>query len=181
VKINSYGLLALARLRRGELALARTAADEAAQRIAKVRTSDATYSLDGYADVAEVFLALWEAGIKNGQPESELRALATSAQQACKALHQFAGVYPIAQPRAWLWQGLYDSLAGKPAQAQQAWRKSLEHAERLAMRYDEALVHYEIGRHLSLNDSTRTKHLTHAQEIFSQLDAADDLAQTQNI
>jgi len=179
VLINTYALLALARLRRGELELARAAAQAAAERIAKVRTSDATYSLDGYADVAEVFLSLWEAGIKNGQPESELRTLAASSQQACKALRQFASTYPIAQPRAWLWQGLYDSLSGKPAQAQQAWRKSLAHAERLAMRYDEALAHYEIGRHLLGDDPTRTEHLSRAREIFSQLGAAYDLAQAQ--
>lgn len=180
VKVNTYALLALARLRRGELELARVAAQAAAERIAKIRTSDATYSLDAYADVAEVFLALWESGVKSGQPESELRTLAASAQQACKALRQFASTYPIAQPRAWLWQGLYEWLSGKPVQAQQAWRKSLEHAERLAMRYDEALTHFEIGRHLPMDDSTRTKHLTRAQEIFSQLGAGYDLAQAQN-
>jgi len=180
VKVNSYALLALARLRRGEPELARAAATDAAQRIAKARTSDVTYSLEGYADVAEVYLALWEANAQNGQPASELRALAAPARQACKALHQFAGVYPIGQPRDWLWQGLYDWLNGKPARAQQAWRKSLERAGQLSMRYDEALAHYQIGRHLKAEDQARLEHLARAREIFSELGAAYDLARAQN-
>ena len=49
------------------------------------------------------------------------------------------------QPRAWLWQGLYEWLAGKPGKARKAWHKSLAAAERLAMRYEQGLAHYEIG------------------------------------
>jgi predicted ATPase/class 3 adenylate cyclase len=171
VKANSYGLLALARLHRGEPELARAAAAQAAQWIAKA-TTDVTYMLEGYADTAEVTLALWEAAAAQGQPTSELCA---EAGRACKAMHKFARIYPIGQPRDLLWQGLYDWLDGKPARAQERWQKSLERAVQLSMRYDEALAHREIGRHLPAADPAHHEHLSRAKEIFAELGAGYDL------
>ncbi len=166
----TYGALAVAQLRRGETALARQAADAAIRLIR--RFPAATFpTFDGYAGPAEVYLSLWEADPHN--PQSEFKAL---TRQACEALRRYARAYPIGQPRAWLCQGWRDWLAGKPAQAQQAWQKSLTAAERLAMPYEAGLAHYAIGRRA--HGQERQTHLKRALEIFEQLGAAYDAAQT---
>ena len=66
--------------------------------------------LHGYAGVADVYLALWEAQVA-GSVETQLPL---SARQACKNLHSFAKIFPIGKPGAFLYQGLYDWLSGKP-------------------------------------------------------------------
>ena len=76
-------------------------------------------------------------------------------------------IYPIAKPRAWLWQGLYDWLDGKPGRARRAWQKSLAMAQKLAMPYDEALAYYEVGRHAT--GTEQETNLTYANEIFGRL------------
>ena len=175
-EIRLYGLLALARLRRGEPSLARRAAEKAAHLIAQSLPT-ACHTLEGYASVAEVYLSLWEASTE--QPLAERKALQKSARQACKALRKFAWVFPIAQPRAWLFLGLYHWQAGKRRQVHRAWRKSLATAERLDMPYERGLAHDQIGRHLEKQDSARGKHLDRACEIFNQLGAGYDLVRTQ--
>ncbi len=139
------------------------------------------HELEGYAGVAEVYLTLWETSVINSQSPAERRSLVKSARQACQALRKFARVFPIGQPRAWLWQGLYDWLAGKPDKAHRAWYKSLVVAERLAMPYEQGLAHYEIGRHLTPNDPARQAHLKRAREIFTRLEATYDLMCTQTV
>ena len=173
-EIPHYGLLGLARLRQGDEQLARQAAETAAQRIAQSRPSLAT-AFEGYASVAEVYLALWEAS--HDQPPAERTVLAQCARHACQELRRYAYVFPISQPRAWLWQGLYEWLAGKPGKARKAWHKSLAAAERLAMLYEQGLAHSEIGRHASAPE--RHLHLARACAIFAQLGAAYDLARAE--
>ncbi|MCI0527435.1 MAG: hypothetical protein L0Y56_08320, partial [Nitrospira sp.] len=110
------------------------------------------------------------------QIDTEIKLL---AGRACKALHRYARIFPIGRPRAWLWQGLYDWLAGRPSKAFKTWKKSLATAEQLVMPYEQGLTHYEIGRHLESDDPARGVHLNRAYEIFIKLGAAYDLARTQ--
>jgi class 3 adenylate cyclase/tetratricopeptide (TPR) repeat protein len=175
-QIWSYGLLSLTRLHQGDAQGAQQAAETTASLI-RHSPPIAAFVLDGYAAVAEVYLALWEAS--NGQPSAERRRLKRAARPACAALHAHARVFPSSQPRAWLWQGVYDWIAGKPSKAYKAWHKSLAAAERLGMPYEEGLAHYEIGRHLPAGDSARREHLTRACEIFTRLEATYDLARAQ--
>ena len=105
--------------------------------------------------------------------------LKSNAGQTCHILRQYARAFPIGQPRAWLWQGLYYGLSGQPGQAQAAWRKSLAAAERLSMPYEQAQALYEMGRHLPANDPKRQVYLSRAAQIFSQLEAKYDLSRTQ--
>jgi len=173
-EIPHYGLLAVVHLRRGEEQLALQAAETAAQRIAQSRPTLNTF-FEGCASVAEVYLALWEAS--HGQPPAERTVLAQRARHACQDLHRYAHVFPIGQPRAWLWQGLYEWLAGKPGKARKAWQQSLAAAERLAMPYEQGLAHYEIGRHARIPE--RQHHLACASAIFAQSGAADELARAE--
>jgi hypothetical protein len=173
-EIPHYGLLAVVHLRSGADQLAVQAAETAAQRIAQSRPTLNTF-FEGCASVAEVYLALWEAN--NGQPPAEPTLLAQRARRACHDLRQYAHVFPIGQPRAWLWQGLYEWLAGKPDKARKAWHKSLAAAEPLAMLYEQGLAHYAIGRHASLPE--RQHHLARACAIFAQLGTASELARAE--
>jgi hypothetical protein len=144
-EIRAWGLLAAARWRRGEPCLARSAADSAARLIAQLPSPTAHYLLEGYAGVAEVYLALWEASRRQAPAES--RKLARQVLQACTAMQKFARVFPIGRPRARLLQGRAEWLAGRRSRAMKAWRAGLAEALRLGMRYEEALAREEIGRH----------------------------------
>lgn len=164
IEIQTYGLIALTALRSGNYQQAREFADKALERTHKSRPA-LCYTLEGYACTAEIYLTLWEASPQD-------RELAQRAHRACRALTRYARVFFHARPRAWLWQGVYDWLIGKPDSAQKAWGRSLAEGQQLNMAYEQALTHYEWGRH---HLPTQREHLTQAQKIFDQLGAKYDL------
>lgn len=173
-RISAYGALATARLRRGEIAQAWKAAEAAAQLISNIPVPFAHRLLEGYAGIAEVYLTLWERGdaaeIAN---QTMIRQL---ARQACQWLHAYARVFPIGRPRAWLWQGVYEWLDDRPSRAFKAWRRGLIMAARLHMPYEQALVHYELGRHSV--GTYRQHHLQKAAELFTRLGTTYDVQRT---
>ena len=168
-EILADGVLALACLRRHDEEQARLAAGRAARLIGQAQPG-AVHIFEGYAGVAEVYLSLWEAGDHHA---------ARPARQACAALRQYARAFPIARPRAWLWEGLSAHLSGHPRRALAAWEKSLAAAERLTMPCERGRAHYQIGRHLPAAHPSRLVHLTRAGEIFADIGALHELAQVQ--
>jgi len=171
-----HASFARAYCRQGELALASEKVNKLSRLIAQISRPTAALYMLGYAGAASVYLYLWnlEAGRSN---RSGLQA---SARRACKDLQDLARIFPVAKPQAWLNQGLYDWLSGKPGKAYSAWQKSLDYARNLDLVYQQGLVHYEIGRHLSAGEHTDDgwggrEHLLCASEIFTDLDAAYDL------
>jgi tetratricopeptide (TPR) repeat protein len=173
MKIGVQGLRAATYLRRGAYQSALEAAKQTVDMAAKSMPS--SYGvLSGYANPAEVYLTLWETS--HPQP-----GLDTLARQACKLARGFARIFPIGRPRALLWGGLYEWLAGKPVRAHKAWLESLAVARSLEMAYDEALAHYEIGRHTAAGDPARQEHLARAGEIFERLGSAYDQARVQEV
>jgi len=169
------GLLALVRWRQDEPDLACQTADEAMHLITKTQPIT-PYVLEGYAGVTEVYLASWEDSVQKLSARSEERA--QEAKQAVAAFNRFAKVFPIAQPRAFIYQGLADCLASRLGRARKAWHRALHLAERMSLRYEQALAHYEIARHLDASDASRNAHLTAATDLFEQLEATYDLEQT---
>ena len=167
-EITTYGVLALVRWRQGQLEPAQEAVEIAA-RAARESAPTSFYSLDGYACLAEVSLALWEAQPHHAAHFEPLVKL------ACKALHRYARVFPAGKSRTWLSQGLYHWLAGRHNKAHKAWRKGLRAAQRLALHYEEGLIRHEIGRHLPAADPQRRQQLGVAIEIFQRLGADWDL------
>jgi len=168
LRIGVYGSYASTRLRQGQFAQAREAADQVFRLIANA-TPTSYPAIVGYSSVAEVYLTLWE---REGNAQMQ-----TAAQNAIKALHKFAGVFPIGQPSAWLWQGRYEWLAGNKGKARQAWQKALEHAQKRLMPYPQALAHAELAAHAEKQDSQRSQHLEQARALFTQLGSVDDLTQ----
>jgi class 3 adenylate cyclase/tetratricopeptide (TPR) repeat protein len=167
--IDLHGLKALVHLRIGEPKLALAAAEKASLLIAK--TSPTSYlSLPGYAGAAETYLTLWASKEVPTIKRAEV-------QRAGKALRHYARVFPIGRARAYLWQGVWEWLEGRPGSAKKWWAKSLQAAKRSGLPYSEGLIHYEIGRRLLLADPERARHLARACRILARLGAAHDLEQ----
>lgn len=205
--INTYGTLALTYLRRGDAAQARQAADRVAQLTGQSSRSSyyvlqghacvAEVYLSLWQKQLVVPMTAQSTGresyVPTGHPTNELpilpsndstpphphhlTTLQSTAQWVCTELHRFAKIFPIAQPQAWLWQGVYDRLAGRPAQARRAWQKSLAAAEKLAMPYEQGLACYHLG--LAANDQARQAYLNRACELFTRLGASFDLERVQ--
>ena len=162
--IRFHGDTARVRLRQCDTVGARSAA-EAGLRLAATTAIPVQQSLDGYTGVAEVYLALREAG--EWVDDRDVR-------RACELLTAFARPFRLARPRALLCRGLHEWLAGKTARAHRTWAASLASARELTMPYDEARAHYEIGRHTPASDPTRGEHLARATALFESFDAAQD-------
>src|SRR6185436_18271424 len=177
--IRVHGTLAVTHWRRGEVALAEQVVDTASHLIAQ--SNPTIYSaMEAYNSVAETALGLWEKALTEGEPD-QLAELQARARQACRVIQRYARLYPVGQPRAHLWSGLYAWLEGKPKAAHRAWSRSLAYAQRLGMPYEEGLAHYEIARHLDLGDPARQPHLTRACEIFAELNAEFDLERARKL
>jgi hypothetical protein len=93
------------------------------------------------------------------------------AEQAVGYLGRYARVFPIGRPRALLYRGLLAWLAGRPAPARRAWRDALAAADRLGMRYDQALALEMLGRHGE--PGQRPRYRERARELFDQLGVTD--------
>jgi hypothetical protein len=93
------------------------------------------------------------------------------ASQAVGYLGRYARVFPIGEPRALLYRGLLAWMAGRPAVARRRWRGALAAAERLGMRYDQALVLDMLGRHG--RPGQRPGHRERARELFARAGASD--------
>lgn len=172
-RILGFGLLALARFRLGRHERAHDAAEDSLREIARTRPV-ANFNLEGYAGTAEVYLGLWERALDAGTPVPN--ALKQRARSACSALRTFARIFPIGRPRSFAWQGLYHWLCGRKTRAARSWRQGLYVSERMEMPYEKAIIHFEIARHAADDEPTRTLHLAKASELFTRLEAADDLA-----
>jgi hypothetical protein len=179
-EIQIFGLLAQVRLRRKEWELASQAAKRAAELIASEWPPSAFYTFEAYGGLPVVYMGLWQAEMKDQYAATDGVDFRKLARKACRSLHIYARVFPIAKPRDWLWRGVYEWLENKPDKANRSWQKSLDYAGRLEMPYDLGLAHYEIGRHLSTENPARKEHLGQAVQIFSEMGAAWDLARAQH-
>ncbi|MEA3208313.1 MAG: hypothetical protein QOE70_1370 [Chthoniobacter sp.] len=168
------GLLALIHWRQGHALEAFQAADRAGAQISQ-SSPTADIQFEGYASAALVYLEALEDPLAKPMDLSLLR----KAGRACAAVHQFAQAFPIAKPRAFHCTGCADWLRGRFGRARRAWQRSLVAAERLQMPYDEAVAHFQLGRHLPAGEIQRARHLSKASEIFERLGATYDLERTQ--
>ncbi len=173
--VNTYALMGETHLHRSEALLAKEYVDMAMRKIVGSSRPTGDALLRGYAAVAKVYLSLWEMELGKDQNPNQIAELRANAKQVCQTFHRLARIFRVPQPAAWLAQGSYDWLIGNRTKAHQWWRKSLTAAADLKMPYDEALAHYEIGRHSA--DSQRQQHLMRACEILEELGTAFELAQ----
>ncbi|MCY0999922.1 AAA family ATPase [Myxococcus sp. MISCRS1] len=163
------GTLALVRLREGDVAGARAAAEKALAKLTAGK-SVAHFVYFGVTAVAEVLLTLWE---RDGGKDT---SLVRGAREACRAVEGFARVFSFAEPAAKLWRGCEAWLSGDAPRAHAAWRDCVALAMAKGTAYEEARARLELARHLPSEDPSRGPHLTRALERFEQMGTRDDVA-----
>ncbi len=185
-----HGLSALVHLRAGNRDKAFAEA-VAATRVATSMAPVAAYCYEGYAGAAEALLSLAEelrsSPVAAGGPVPEGAGLSPAsrgqvprlATQACRALAEYARVFPFARPRAALCSGTLAWLAGKREKARRLWSRGLEAATALKMPYEEARLVHVLARHLPPSDPERARKLSLAAEGFERLHAGHDLVLVQ--
>ncbi|UCD98470.1 MAG: AAA family ATPase [Chloroflexota bacterium] len=167
-----YTTLAQAYQRQGYHADAQEESDRVLALITQISRPSNALLLCGYSGCAEVKLALWE----TEAPTVSAQQLKRSAGLACRKLNHFARVARCATTHAHLRQGLYDWLNGNRKEAYTAWQRGMDNATKMKFLFDQALLHYEIGRHLSPGESSFSgwssqRHLQQAIDIFADLEA----------
>jgi tetratricopeptide (TPR) repeat protein len=176
-QVLAYGILAQSHWRRGEIHLALRAAENGAAVSAGCEPIS-HYVLGGYVGLLEVYTGLWETALR-GQHGAAIPPSPGRWEKICgslcRSLWAFARMHPVGRPQAWLWYGRCAWLRGKRRRARRAWMKGLAAAERLGMPHDQALAHFEIGRHAGPGDPNGRGHLARAREGFSRLGADHDL------
>jgi hypothetical protein len=135
------------------------------------------YTIEGHAGLPEVALALLEAGPLPGTDPAELRALAASG---LRRLHRYGRAFPMARPRSLLCSGGWHRLEGRRRQAARSWARAVQAAEPLAMPWELARAHLELGRQLAGDERSplgldRDAHLARAAAGFQAMGCRADL------
>jgi class 3 adenylate cyclase/tetratricopeptide (TPR) repeat protein len=128
-RLICLGLLAVARLRRGETSLALAAATELSVLVRSTPPNNFS-SLEGYASAAEVWL-----GLAQARP-GERRRCHREAARALRFLARYAMLYPVGRPRLWLYRGYLHWQRGSRRKARRCWMRALDRAERNRMPYE---------------------------------------------
>jgi tetratricopeptide (TPR) repeat protein len=147
----------------------------AAAGLAGPEPSFASYTLEAHAGIPEGCLALLEWGEPTGVDPAELRATAAAG---LRRLRRYARSFPMARPRALACVGWSHWLQGRHGAARRAWMRAIGEAERLAMPWELAHAHHQLGRHLATGERSplgldRTEHLDRAQSTFAALGRTD--------
>jgi hypothetical protein len=134
-------------------------------------SSFAPYTLEAHAGIPEVCLALLEQGGPNGVDPAELRATAAAG---LRRLRRYARTFPMARPRALACLGWSHWLHGRHGAAHRAWTRAIREAERLAMPWELAHAHHQLGGHLAAGERSPlglgpTEHLARARSTFEAL------------
>jgi class 3 adenylate cyclase/tetratricopeptide (TPR) repeat protein len=157
---------ALLALQLGDRARAVEALRRALQQAARAPVK--CYWFDLCAMTTEAALGLWLDALGRGGRDEPWRAMAV---QAAGYLDRFARVFPIGEPRARLYRGQLAWGGGRTGAARRDWRAALAAAERLGMRYDQALALAMLGRHAE--PAQRPAARERAQALFEQLGVED--------
>lgn len=130
--IRAYGMLGIAHLRLNQPDKARQFADRG---LGFISTTSPTAhdALEGYAGVAETYLQLLEANPKD-------KELNTLSIKALKGLSKCSGLFPVAMPRYWCYQGWYEEIHGNKSKAHVCWQKGLELAQKFEMKYEYEII-----------------------------------------
>jgi hypothetical protein len=106
-----------------------------------------------------------ERGEPTGVDPAEVRAIAAAG---LRRLRRYARSFPMAQPRALICLGWSHWLQGRQGAAHRAWTRAIGEADRLAMPWELAHAHHQLGQHLAADELSplgldRTGHLDRAK------------------
>lgn len=169
-EIMVLGVLAVAKHRQKDLNGATEAANTVWQKIRALGRPTSYLLLEGYSAVIEVFLA-------NSQfvsEQTDRRHDLATARSAWKAMKTYARVFPIGRPRLTYWQGQIALCNGSAEKAVTHWRRGLQIAEQLEMRYEQALLHWALAQNIP-DSHVQTIHRQSALELFQDCEAGYDL------
>lgn len=162
-EIGCLGWLALARLRDGDLDLARSVADRARARIATLTGPGAPYVIDGLSAVIQTYLELPD---HRGEERSE--ALAHAAEVS-KTLSRLTTLLRLGRAGAALAKGRIEAARGEDRRAQRSLVRAAKLAKRAGLPYEEALASLELAR-IDPGANGRAA-LDRARQVFGWLDA----------
>ncbi len=166
------GVLAHAAYQRGDMDTAKLYTDRT---VYVVKGSDvvAQYVLEGLAGACEVLLGLWE--------EDPARAIVMKEpmQILLKALASYSKTNTIGLPQYYRYLGREAWLKRKQARARKYWQRGLQKAIELDMRYEQALLRYELGRH-SEGEASRN-YLLQARDSFDIIGAEINYQQVEKL
>ena len=164
------GVLAHAAYQRDDMDMAKRYADRTVH-VVKGSDAVAQYLLEGLAGASEVLLGMWEQDAKRSIVMKE------PMQILLKALRSYSKTNTIGQPQYYRYLGREAWLEGKRSQARKFWQRGLDKAIELDMRYEQAMLRYELGRHS--NGESARNNLTQARDSFDILGAESNYQQAQ--
>lgn len=124
-------------------------------------------------------VGLLETLLHEGADDSPDKDLLAEIRLASRALHIFAQVYPLARPRAWIYQGRQDKLRGKSRRAITDLQLAIKEAQKCNISYDEGVAYLTLARMVKGKDSQYPVYLDIAIARFTDVDALPQLAKAQ--
>lgn len=162
--ILALGVHAAARLRTGDLDAAMHHATRAVELMRT--TSPVTYWMQSpIAHTLETLLA----ALERAGARASRRTLSRQIETMLTVARQYARLFPMGRPQAFLAAGTYAWLAGRPRRARRLWMRARRLARRLDMPYEEACAAFALGRALPRRDPERGTHLAAAARLFERL------------
>ena len=166
------GVLAYAAYKRGDVDTAKLYVERTVN-IIKASDAVAQYVLEGLAGASEVLLGLWEEDAKRQIVVREpLRIL-------IKSLRAYAKTNTVGLPQYYRYLGMMDWLEGKKSRAIKNWKRGLQIAIKMEMRFEQACLCYEIGRHS--DDMSAPKYLIQARDSFDIIGAEFNYQQVEEL
>lgn len=131
----------------------------------------------GFVGVAEMLLDFVDA-----EPDSKTdESLLADITQACKSLHIFAQVYPLARPRAWIYQARENWLKDKQKRAIRALQVAVTQAQQCNISYDEGVAYLTLARLQKSTKQDYESYLDLAMARFEEVGAEAQLKLAQSI
>jgi tetratricopeptide (TPR) repeat protein len=160
-RLRSTAAQAAAFLRCGDVAAARTAADLAARDLAEGPPLG-PFWLDAICGVIDVRFATWE---------SDGAAGPGRARAAVRALEKFVSAFPVAAARAALYKGELLRRLGRLDAARASWRRGIELATAVELKYDLAINELALGSSLDRSDPAREGHVERGGRLLAAIGA----------
>ncbi|MEX2624679.1 MAG: AAA family ATPase [Acidimicrobiia bacterium] len=158
---DTYGLLAQAELRRGNLRKAITAAEMLLTRVSRQPPSNYS-TIAAYTAPAEVYAEAWRLAPFDRDMQRQMK-------RALRMLKRYARVFPIGRPQLLMWQGIFEELRGRRDRAMRSLELSLAETVRLEMRLDEMRVLRELARLVGDSDPTASEYRRRAEKILAEV------------
>jgi len=151
------GVLAQAAFFRGDMESAKLYADRTVH-VVKGSDAVAQYVLEGVVGALDVLLSMWE------REPSRIIVMKEPVKILLSALAGYSKTNLIGLPETFRCKGRVAWLNGKHSKAMKLWQQGLEHAIKLDMRFEQALLRYELGRHTT--DKQARENLLQARDSF---------------